>query len=211
MQNIAFISFLNVNFASPLSYILEGLQYMLLFSKVQIGRKWTDNWLKLNTFYNLQTFLGTVDYITNILALDVVIGLLGILLLSIVLIEGLCIHKVEDPPKRKLIKRVIKRCAVIMKYVFYFTIAEHFMLGALSIRGNFIYPAACILFGFYIAVFLYFCVYCYYRSIKVFGGTVQQFWNIGQKVLYGVLVAFPISPLVLPIVMAACVVAETLF
>jgi hypothetical protein len=176
-----------------------------------VGRKWTDEQLKTSGFYNLNSFLGTVDYVTNVMQLDVFIGVIGFALFITVLVESLCIDKVTDSIKRKFIKRIVKRCVIAVKYLFYFTIAEHFMLGAVAIRWGSTYSGASIMIGFYLALLLYFCVYCYYRSIKFFGSRVAQYWNIAQKILYGILVAFPITPLVLPLVMVCCTIVEAIY
>ena len=98
-----------------------------------------------------------------------------------------------------------------MKYLFYFTIFEQIMVGTVAVKWGSTYSGTCILIGFYLALLLYFGVYCFYRSIKFFPNRVAQYWNIAQKILYGVLVAFPVSPLILPLVMVGCIILEVIY
>jgi hypothetical protein len=96
IQNIAIMSLLGVGFISPISYVLQGLQYFFLFTKVTLSAKTSDLMLQENGYYNLQTFIDTIDYVSNVIALDVFIGIVGVLLLIVIFVESMCIDKVQD-------------------------------------------------------------------------------------------------------------------
>lgn len=64
---------------------------------------------------------------------------------------------------------------------------------------------------FYLCLFVYFCVYTYYRPISFMRARVLAYFNYLKKILFVVLVAMPVHPVVLPILMIVCTMAEVIY
>ena len=85
MSLISLIS--GVSFVNPLAYILQALQYLLIFSKTSLNIKVSDEKLGKAGFFQLQVFLGTSDYVWNVLIMDIFIGAIGLMLVVAALLE----------------------------------------------------------------------------------------------------------------------------
>lgn len=68
-----------VSFVNPIAYVLQSLQYLLIFSKTSIGIKTSDTYLGEAGFFQLQTFLSTADYVWNVLVMDILVAVVGII------------------------------------------------------------------------------------------------------------------------------------
>lgn len=64
---------------------------------------------------------------------------------------------------------------------------------------------------FYLCLFIYFCVYTYYRPIGFFRARVLTYFNYLKKIVFPVLVVMPVHPVVLPILMIICIMAEVVY
>jgi hypothetical protein len=117
------LSLLGVGFISPISYVMQGLQYFMLFTKTTFANKISDTVLQNNGYYNLQTFIGTIDYTSNIMGLELFIAIVGLLFFIVVLVENMCIDKILHDSKRKFIEKTVKQLTIAIKYIFYFTIS----------------------------------------------------------------------------------------
>jgi hypothetical protein len=113
------LSLLGVGFISPISYVMQGLQYFMLFTKTTFANKISDTVLQNNGYYNLQTFIGTIDYTSNIMGLELFIAIVGLLFFIVVLVENMILHD----SKRKFIEKTVKQLTIAIKYIFYFTIS----------------------------------------------------------------------------------------
>lgn len=104
-------------------YILQGLQYFLLFGKVTQESKDMDPYIQRKGFYNIQTYAKSSDYVSNVLTMDIIIGLLGLIVFLLNLIEAVCISKMTEVLKRVTWEKRIKKATIAMKYIFFYTMA----------------------------------------------------------------------------------------
>lgn len=59
-----------------------------------------DPYIKRKGYYNVQTYAKSSDYVSNVLAMDIVIGLLGLTAFLLNFIDTLCISKISDTTKK---------------------------------------------------------------------------------------------------------------
>lgn len=77
-QVLGLLSLVEVAYPSPLLTILDGLQYFMVFSKMQAANKPKDSTLISRNMYRLDSFLKTADLETNLTPIFVVTVLAAI-------------------------------------------------------------------------------------------------------------------------------------
>jgi len=87
LQVLGLLSFVEVAYSSPLTLILDGLQYFMVFSILQYKGKTDDGILKGRGMYRLDGFIKQVDLKTNIIPIFVLCFLAGILLALVLVIR----------------------------------------------------------------------------------------------------------------------------
>ena len=105
----------------------------------------------------------------------------------------------------------IKKYSLVVRYVFYFMIEEEILLLIVALLYGSMFDGVKILIGFYLSLFVYFCVYSYYRPIRFFGSRYLAYFNYLKKVILPVLVCFPLPVYILPGVILLCTVLESIF
>lgn len=95
LQTIGLVSFVEVAWVNPVGFLLQSLQYFMIFSWVGSGYKVQDQALRERQYYRLDVYLHESKFIFNI----ALIGIVNIILVGCVVI--LLIYKAIKNNKEK--------------------------------------------------------------------------------------------------------------
>lgn len=214
MQNLALLSFLQIAWLSPLSYLLGALQYFLVFNVISTPLKQTTWDIKEQSFYRLDRFYHESSLVKSMIILGIVNCFILVLLIVLPLIQKLKKKQCSDSCRCFLcanwfLDLIQRGCQII-----FFLMIEETILSivvAFNFTQSLDWPTILItcLYGIAVIVFIIFSTKF---KIKLFPNKFIQFQNFVKKIIYPVfLIIRPPQQYVLIIFMLSNIVLELLF
>ena len=97
LQTFALVSFVELAWLSPSNYVLQSLQYFMVFNLIGSVYKTPDYTLTQEQYYRLHEYLNTSDFLSNV----AIIGLIDVVVFLLMLIFFIQKHRNHDEGEKK--------------------------------------------------------------------------------------------------------------
>ena len=138
LQTLALLSFIEIGWVSPLSYVLEGLQYLMIFNILGGGLKETSTDFKKLSFYRLDQYYKESSIIKSMAILGVCNCLVVLLMIVIPIFKILRKKHCSDACRCLLCANWFLETVLKFLYVAFFLMIQETIL---SIVVSFYYPS----------------------------------------------------------------------
>lgn len=186
LQTLGLLSLIEVAYPQSLTTLLDGFQYLMVFSKMQQGSKTSDGVLISRNMYRLEAFLTSVNLKDNITPSFILVFLTTVLL-GVLLV----FRKFRDGGDSCLSDKTLDTILTALRTIILMTMQEMLLLCYVGIRFGSVGGSEAVIILFYSVCLVFLLVDLNYHRVPYFRSKKLLNLVLAQRLILPVFVVLP--------------------